>query len=94
MSSVLQKRYKSPYPALNHHRRDEPDAMDTIFSDTPAIDGGETVAHFFVGTKTMLTDAYGMKSKKHVPQALMDHITRRGAPTKLISDRAKGPNWA
>ena len=49
MSTVLKKRYKSPNPALNVHRRDEPVATDTVFSDTPAIDGGETAAQIFVG---------------------------------------------
>jgi hypothetical protein len=40
--TILKKHYKSPFPALNVKRRDEPVATDTVFSDTPAIDGGET----------------------------------------------------
>jgi hypothetical protein len=48
MSTYLKKRYKSPYPALNVHRRNEPVATDTVYSDTPAIvDGGETCAQIF-----------------------------------------------
>jgi hypothetical protein len=44
MSTVLKKRYKSPNPAVNVHHHDEPVMTDTVFSDTPAIDGGETAA--------------------------------------------------
>jgi hypothetical protein len=59
MSTVLKKRYKSPNPAVNVHRRDEPVATDTVFSDTPAIDGGETAAQIFVGTQSFVTDVEG-----------------------------------
>ncbi len=39
--TILKKHYKSPFPALNVQRRDGHVAMDTVYSDTPAIDGGE-----------------------------------------------------
>ena len=48
-SSHLQKQFKSPNPLLNLHQQNEADATDQIFSDTPAIDSGETSAHIFVG---------------------------------------------
>jgi hypothetical protein len=51
--TILKKRHKSPFPALNMKRRDEPVATDTVFSDTPAIDGGETCAQIFVGAKLL-----------------------------------------
>ena len=60
MSTHLKKRFKSPYPALNVHRRNEPIATDTVYSDTPAIDGGETHAQLFVGTESLVTDVVGM----------------------------------
>ena len=41
---------KSRFPALNVHRRREPIAMDTIYSDTLAIDNGATSAQILVGT--------------------------------------------
>ena len=56
MSTILKKWYKSPNPAVNVHRRDEPVATNTVFSDTPAIGGGETAAQIFVGTKSFVTD--------------------------------------
>jgi hypothetical protein len=54
---------------------DEPVATDTIYSDTLAIDCGITSAQHFVD--------------KQFVNTLLDNITQRGAPTKLISDNAQ-----
>jgi hypothetical protein len=89
MSTILKKWYKSPNPALNVRPRDEPVATDTIYSDTPAIDCGITSAQLFVGTKTHTADVYSIKSDKQFVNTLLDNITQRGAPTKLISNRAQ-----
>jgi hypothetical protein len=89
MSTILKKRYKSPNPTLKVHPHDEPVATDTIYSDTPAIDCGITSAQLFVGTKTHTADVYPIKSDKQFVNMLLDNITQRGAPTKLISDRAQ-----
>ena len=70
-SSHLKKHFRSPYPACNIHRRQEPIATDTVYSDTPAIDDGSKVAQIFVGTTSLVTDVYGMKTPKTVCQ----HIT-------------------
>ena len=53
ISAIMKKHYKSPYPANNVHRRDEPVATDTVYSNTPAIDNGCKIAQFFVGTRSM-----------------------------------------
>lgn len=59
----LKKWFKSPYPALNvHHDGNEPVATDMVFSDTPAINGGEKYAQIFVGTESLATDVEGMKT--------------------------------
>jgi hypothetical protein len=89
MSTILKKQYKSLNPALNMHPRDEPVATNTIYSDTPAIDFCITSAQLFVGTKTHTADVYPIKSDKQFVNKLLDNITQRGAPTKLISDRAQ-----
>ena len=89
MSTLLKKRYKSPFPALNVHRRDEPVATDTIYSDTPAIDSGATIAQVFVGVESLVTDVYAMKTDRQFINTLEDQIRQRGAPSKLISDRAQ-----
>jgi hypothetical protein len=89
MSTILKKWYKSPNPALNVHPHDEPVATNTIYSDTPVIDCGITSAQLFVGTKTHTADVYPIKSDKQFVNTLLDNITQRGTPTKLISDRAQ-----
>jgi hypothetical protein len=55
MRTFLKKQYKLPNPALNVHHCDEPLATDTVYSDTPAINGGETAAQIFVGTRSYAT---------------------------------------
>ena len=45
----LKKYFKSRIPVFNIPRRNEAVATDTIFSDTPAINDGSTMAQFFVG---------------------------------------------
>jgi hypothetical protein len=89
LNTVLRKHFKSPNPAVNIRRRDEPIATDTIQSDVPAIDGGEKYAQIFVGTKSLVTDVHGMKSPAQFPGILTDEIITCGAPTKLISDSAR-----
>jgi hypothetical protein len=87
--TILKKHYKSPFPALNVQRRDEPVATDAVFSDTPAIDGGETCAQIFVGAETLVTDVCGVKSEKQFVNILEDNIRERGAMSRLLSDRAQ-----
>src|SRR5687768_11416230 len=89
MSTHLKKRYKSPFPACNVIRRDEPVATDTVYADTPAIGNGATTAQFFVGTKSLVCDVYPMKTDKQFVNVLLDNIRRRGAMTKLISNSAQ-----
>ena len=44
---------------------------------------------FFVGTKTLVADVYGMKTNKKFINALEENIRKRGAMEKLISDSAQ-----
>ena len=89
MGTHLKKQYKAPFPANNVHRRSESVATDQVYSDTPAIDGGETSAQFFVGTDTLVSDVYPTKTDKQFVNTLLDNICQRGAMTKLVSDRAQ-----
>jgi len=86
MSTILKKRFKSPNPALSVHQSNEDVATNTIYSDTPATDGGEKCAQFFVGTDLLLTDVYGIKTPAQFPGTLLDNITVCGAPKKLLSN--------
>jgi hypothetical protein len=87
--TILKKHYKCLFPALNVQRCDEPVATDTVYSNTPAIDGGEICAQIFVGTETMVTDVYGMKTEKQFVNTLEDNIRERGAMSRLLSGRAQ-----
>ena len=82
----LKKHFKSMNPVFNIPRRNEPVATDTIFSDTPAINDGSTMAQFFVGRDTVVCDAYGIKTQKQFINTLYDNIRFRGAMTTLITD--------
>jgi len=84
----LKQFFKSPFPALNHPRRSEDVATDTVYSDTPAIDSGATMAQLFVGLDSTVTDVYPMKTEKQFVNTLEDNIRERGAMSRLISDRA------
>ena len=85
----MRKHFKSRFPAFNIPRPYEDVATDTIFSDTPAIDSGVTMAQIFVGKRTLVTDVYPLKSQKQFVNTLEDNIRFRGAMTKLISDYGK-----
>jgi len=89
MSTLLKKRYKSPFPALNVHRHDEPIATDTIYSDTPVIDSGATIAQVFVGMESLVMDVYSMKTDKQFVNTLEDQIQEWGAPNRLISNHTQ-----
>ena len=82
----LKKHFKSRNPVFNIPRRNEAVATDTIFSDTPAINDGSTMAQFFVGRDTLVCDPYGIKSQKQFINTLYDNIRFRGAMTTLITD--------
>jgi hypothetical protein len=88
MSSHLRTWYKAPNPALNVPRRHEDLLSDCIYSDVPAIDGGETCAQVFFGRRTHVGDAYKMKSESEFPNTLQRNIRERGAPNRLLTDSA------
>jgi len=90
MSTLLKKRYKSLFPALNVHRRDEPVATDTIYSDTPAVDSGATIAQVFVGVVSLVTNVYAIKTDQQFINTLEDQIQTQGAP---LSSSVTEPRW-
>ena len=86
----LFKRYKTPYPAANLRRRNEDDASDAIYSNTPAIDGGETDGQIFYGTYSHLTDVYKKKdaTSQEFLRTFQDRVITRGVPNRLLVDHA------
>ena len=85
----IKKHFKSRNPVFNIPRRSEAVATYTIFSETPAVDDGSTMAQFFCGRDTLVCDAYGIKSTKQFINTLSDNIRKRGAMDTLISDGGK-----
>ena len=75
----IKKHFKSRNPVFNIPRRSEAVATDTIFSDTPAVDDGSTMAQFFCGRETLVCDAYGIKSTKQFINTFPDNIRKRGS---------------
>ena len=82
----LKKHFKSRDPVFNIPRRNEPVATNTVFSDTPAIHDGSTMAQFFFGKDTLVCDAYEIKSQKQFINTLYDNIKTRGAMDTSITD--------
>ena len=60
----IKKHFKSRNPVFNIPRRSEAVATDTIFSDTPAVDDGSTMAQFFCGRDTLLLSLMPMASNQ------------------------------
>ena len=85
----MRKSFKSRFPAFNIPCRNEAVATDTIFSATPAIDSGATIAHIFVGKDSLVSDVYPIHSSKQFVNTLEDNIGFRGPMSKLISDYAQ-----
>ena len=79
MGTYLKKWYKSPFSACNVHCQNESVATDTVYSDTPAIDGRFTAVQFFVGTESLVCNIYPIKMDKQFVNVLQDNIRRRGA---------------
>ena len=85
----MYKTHRSPFPALNVRRRNEPVATDTVEMNVAAVDsGGIKYAQIFVGRESLVVDIYGMKKQSQFVNTLLDNIRQRGAMDTLISDRA------
>ena len=85
----IKHHFKPRNPVFSTSRCSEAGATDTIFSDTPAVDDGSTMAQFFCGHDTLVCDAYGIKSTKQFINTLSDKIRKWGAMDTLISDGGK-----
>jgi len=89
MSTLLKKQYRSLFPALNVHHREELVATNTIYLDTTTVDSVATIAQVFIGVESPITDVYAIKTDWQCINTLKDQIWTWGTPTKLISDQAQ-----
>ena len=85
----IKNHFKPRNPVFSIPRCSEDVAKDTIFSDTPAVDDGSTMAQFFYGHDTLVCDAYGIKSTKQFINTLSDNIRKWGSMDTLTSDGGK-----
>ena len=85
----IKNHFKPRNPVFIIPRCSEDVATDKIFSDTPAVDDGSTMAQFFCGHDTLVCDAYGIKSTKQFINTFSDNIRKWGAMDTLISDGGK-----
>ena len=85
----IKKHFKPRNPVFSIPRCSEAVATDTIFSYTPAVDDGSTMAQYFCGHDTLVCDTYGIKSIKQFINTLSDKIRKWGAMDTLISDGGK-----
>ena len=90
----IKKHFKSRNPVFNIPRRSEAVATDTIFSDTPAVDDGTTMAQFFCGRDTLVCDAYGIKSTKHssTPSLITSQKGEPWTPSSVMEANMKSPS--
>ncbi len=88
--NIIQQSIKSPFPAHNVFRQNEPVASDMIFAEVPAIDTpGYTMAQFFAGRKLLVCNIFGMTTTREFVNTLEDIIRKRGVMDKLITDSAR-----
>ena len=88
--SKIYQTMRSPYPANNVWRRNEPVATDTIFAEVPAVcTNGQMAAQYFVGRKSHFQSIYGMGNTNKFVNTLEDEIGARGAMDLLITDGAR-----
>ena len=89
LNPPLRRHFKSRYPQLNRNRLREQYSTDTFFSSVPTILTGATCAQIFVGTHSIYTAVYPMKSESHGPDVLETFIANVGAPYHLMNDNEK-----
>jgi len=80
---------KSPWLANNVRCRNEPVATDAVKAQVPAVDNGSTMAQLFIGRKSLVSDAHGVKADAAFVNTLEDNMRLRGAMDKLISNGAQ-----
>ena len=89
----IKKHFKSRNPVFNIPRRSEAVATDTIFSDTPAVDDGSTMAQFFCVHDTLVYDADGIKStKQSTPSLITSENGEPWIPSSVMEANMKSPS--
>ena len=84
----LFKRFKAPQPATNVLRLNDKATSDSVFSNTPVIDGGEKGAQIWFGQKCHVIYAEKIKTTADYLRTLQNFVREYGAPDAIICDHA------
>ena len=88
-NDYLKKHFKTHSHIFNIPCRNEPITTDTVMSDTPATNDGNTKAQFFCGQDTLVCDVYGVKNLKRFANTLSHNICKCSAMATLSTDSEK-----
>ena len=86
MSNFLRRYHRLTFPTLNVHRGKESVAIDTIYSDNPAIVSGATQTQSYCVQESLVYNVFEMKIDKKFVSTLEYTIRQRGYMDKLLSD--------
>ena len=86
----IKKHFKSRNPVFSIPRCSEAVGTDTIFSDTPAVDGGPTMAQFFCGHDTFVCDVYGINNSS-TPSLITSENGEPWIPSPVMEANMKSP---
>ena len=94
-STYLRKQHQSANHVANMFFCGEADATDTIFSDTPAVDGGQTAAHIFSGRHSKLTSIHPLRDtgEEEIFGAFQDRVHWHGSLNEVIVDNSSFYHW-
>ena len=90
----IKKHFKSRNPVFNIPRRSEAVATDTIFSDTPAVDDGSTMAQFFCAgiPLSVMHMASNQPNNSLTPSLITSEKGEPWTPSSVMEETMKSPS--
>ena len=90
----IKKHFKSRNPVFNIPRRSEAVATDTIFSDTPAVDDGSTMAQFSVAVipLSVMHMASNQPNNSSTPSLTTSEKGEPWTPSSVMEANMKSPS--
>ena len=91
----IKNHFKPRNPVSSIPRCSEDLATDTIFSDTPVVDDGSTMAQFFCGHDTLVCDAYvasNQPNNSSTPSLITSANGEPWIPSSVMEENMKSPS--
>ena len=90
----IKKHFKSRNPVFNIPRRSDAVATDTIFSDTPAVDDGSTMAQFSVAmiALSVMHMASNQPNNSSTPSLITSEKREPWIPSSVMEANMKSPS--